>query len=46
MWRIPSLPLLPGPLWPGVIVPVKVLSTDQIDLSENYLYSKGIFDII
>ena len=29
-----SLPLLPGPLRPGVVVPVRVGSMDQIDLSE------------
>ena len=23
MWSIPLLPLLPGPLWPGVVAPVK-----------------------
>ena len=26
VWSAPSLPLLPGPLWPGVVVPVRVLS--------------------
>ena len=29
---IPSLPLLPGPLWPGVVVPERVLSMVQIEL--------------
>ena len=28
----PSLPLLPGPLWLGVVVPDGVLSMDQIEL--------------
>ena len=28
----PSLPLLPGPLWPGVVSPDRVLSMDQIEL--------------
>ena len=23
MWSTPSLPLLPGPLWPGVVAPNK-----------------------
>ena len=26
-----SLPLLPGPLWPGVVVPDRVLSMGQIE---------------
>ena len=33
MWSTSSLPLLPGPLWPGVVVPDKVLSMDQIELN-------------
>ena len=32
MWSTPSLPLLPGSLWPGVIAPERVLSIDQIEL--------------
>ena len=28
----PSLPSLPGPLWPGVIAPDRVLSMGQIEL--------------
>ena len=32
MWGTPSLPLLPGPLWPGVVAPEKVLSKGQIEL--------------
>ena len=31
MWSTPSLPLLPGPLWPGVVVPDRVLSMGQIE---------------
>ena len=31
MWCTPLLPLLPGPLWPGVIAPDKVLSMNQIE---------------
>ena len=27
-----SLPLLPGPLWPGEVVPIKVLSMSPIDM--------------
>ena len=26
MWSTPSLPLLPGPLWPGMVVPDRALS--------------------
>ena len=36
-----SLLLLPGPLWTGVTVPVRVPSIGQIDLFKNYLYSLG-----
>ena len=35
LWGVrstPSLPLLPGPLWPRVVAPDKVLSMDQIEL--------------
>ena len=31
-----SLPLLPGPLWLGVVVPVRILSMSQIELFNNY----------
>ena len=31
MWCIPSLPLLPCPLWPGVVAPDRVLSIVQIE---------------
>ena len=31
MWSTPSLPLLPGPLWPGVVAPNRVLSIGQIE---------------
>ena len=33
MQGIPSLPLLPGPLWSGVVVPDRVLSMGQIELN-------------
>ena len=26
MWNTPSLPLLPGPLWPGMVAPDRALS--------------------
>ena len=32
MWNTPSLPLLPGSLEPGVIVPDRFLSMGQIEL--------------
>ena len=32
MMSAPSLPLLPGPLWPGVVAPDKGLSMGQIEL--------------
>ena len=35
MWSIPSLPLLPGALWPGVGVPDKVLSISSIELNRG-----------
>ena len=36
MWSAPSLPLLPGPLWPWVVVPVRILSIDQIELFDHF----------
>ena len=41
LWRIRStslLPSLPGPLWPGVVGPDRVLSRGQIEL--NCAYAK------
>ena len=32
MQSIPSLPLLPGPLWPGLVAPDSVISISQIEL--------------
>ena len=32
MWSTPSLPLLPGPLWSRVVVPIKIISMGQIKL--------------
>ena len=32
MQRNTSLPLLPGPLWPGVVVPDRALSMVSIEL--------------
>ena len=36
LWEMrstPSLPSLTGPLWPGVVAPVRVLSMGQIELN-------------
>ena len=33
MQSISSLPSLPGPLWPGVVAPDRVLSMGQIELN-------------
>ena len=38
VWTTPSLPLFPGPLWLGIVVPVKASSLGQIDPFKNYLY--------
>ena len=32
LWSTISLPSLPSPLWPGVVVPDRVLSLGQIEL--------------
>ena len=32
IWSTPSLPLLLGPLWSGVVAPERVLSMGQIEL--------------
>ena len=31
-WSTPSLPLIPGLLWPGVVAPDRILSMGQIEL--------------
>ena len=41
----PSLPLLPGPLRPEVVVPVSVLSMHQLELFNNLTMSKQIIDV-
>ena len=33
MWSIPLLPVLPDPLWPGVIATDRVLSMGQLELN-------------
>ena len=35
MWSTPLLPLLPDPLWLGVVAPDRVQSIDQIGLSNS-----------
>ena len=40
MWSTPPLPLLPGSLWSGGLVPVSVLSLGQIELFEYLTMSK------
>ena len=40
MWSTLLLPLLPGPLRPGVVLIVKVLSMDQIELFNHLLVLK------
>ena len=32
IWNIPPLPLFPGPLWPRVVAPDRVLPLGQIEL--------------
>ena len=32
MWSTPSLPSFPGPIWPGVVAPDRVLTMGQIEL--------------
>ena len=46
VWSTSSLPLLSGPLWPGVVVLVGVQSMGQIDSFENDSYWTGICEII
>ena len=36
-----SLPSLPGPLWPGMVIPEKVLSMGQIELVYWWIYIMG-----
>ena len=38
MWSDQSLPLLPCPLWPGVVVPVRIPSLDRMELFNHLLY--------
>ena len=36
IWSTPLLPSLPGPLWPALVGPDRVLSMGQIELNCNY----------
>ena len=45
MGSTPSLPLLPGPLWPGVVVPYRVLSMGHIELFNHLTVCKQMTDI-
>ena len=46
MRNIPSLPLLPGPLRPGVVTSDRVLSMDQIELFDilNYVQTNDMLN--
>ena len=39
MRTTPSLPSLPGLLWPGVVAPERVLSMDQIEQNCYYVFT-------
>ena len=40
MWSTPSLPLLPGPLLPRVVVPIRVPAMVQKEMFNHLLYLK------
>ena len=40
MQSTPSLPLLPGSLWPGMVTPDRVLSIGHIELFDIYIECK------
>ena len=42
MWNTLSLSLLPNSLGPGVVVPVKIPSMDQIELFNNLIYLESL----
>ena len=39
MWSTPLLPLLLGPLWPGVVVPVRVPSICLRELFHHFIWN-------
>ena len=43
MRSTPSLPSLPDPLWPGVVVPFRALSMTQIELNKVLLLSRIVW---
>ena len=42
MWSTPSLSLIPGSLWPGVVAPDRVLSMGQIELFDIHTEYKQV----
>ena len=40
MWSTSSLSLLPGPLWPGMVVPIRISFLGQTRILDNFLYLK------
>ena len=40
MWRTSPMQLLLGPLWPGEVVPIRVLSMDQKELFNHLTMGK------
>ena len=44
MQSTPSLPLLPGPFWPGMGAPDRALSIGQIEVTA-YLYKTELFEL-
>ena len=45
MWSIPSLPLLPGPLGTGMVVPDRVLFMGQIQLFNHLTVYKQMSNV-
>ena len=45
MWSIPILPLLPGPLWTGVVAPERVLELFKIELFDHLTVIEQISDV-
>ena len=45
IWSTPSLPLFPSPLWPGMIVTVRVASRREIELFNHLTACKQMTDV-
>ena len=45
MRSTPLLPSLPGPLWPGVVTPDRILSMGQIELFDHLTVCKQMTDV-